>query len=77
MRVRKLKFFKIDRGREYLSKHFQELCEKKRDMQAIDDSWYSITKWCCKEKELYSILEMVRSMMVQATFQFHFAGMHC
>ena len=55
LKERNLKVFRINRGREYLSKQFQELCEEKGICRQLTIPGTPQQKWCCREKESYSI----------------------
>ena len=62
---KKIKTFRSDRGREYLSDEFKNLCDGKRIERQLSIPYTSQQNGVA-ERRNRTLLEMVRSMMAQA-----------
>ena len=70
---RTIKTLRTDRGREYLSKQFRELCENKGIRRQLTIPETSQQNGVA-ERRNRTLLDMVRSMMVQANLPISFWG---
>jgi transposase InsO family protein len=70
---RKVKALRMDRGREYLSDEFKQMCEEKRILRQLTIP-YTPQQNGVAERRNRTLLEMVRSMMVQANLSITFWG---
>jgi transposase InsO family protein len=73
---RKVKALRTDRGREYLSDEFKQMCEEKVILRQLTIP-YTPQQNGVAERRNRILLEMVRSMMVQANLPITFWVMHC
>jgi hypothetical protein len=70
---RKVKTLRTDRGREYLSDQFKELCEKKGIVRQLTMP-YTPQQNGVAERRNRTLMDMVRSMMAQASLPVSFWG---
>ena len=70
---RNLKVFRTDRGRKYLSKQFQELCEEKVICKQLTIPGTPQQNGVA-ERRNRTLLEMVRSIMAQTNLLISFQG---
>ena len=68
-----IKALRTDRGREYLSEHFKELCERKGIDRQLTVP-YTPQQNGVAERRNRTLLEMVRSMMAQANLPISYWG---
>src|SRR5436190_22390001 len=70
---RKVKTLRTDRGREYLSEQFKELCSEKGIVRQLTMP-YTPEQNGVAERRNRSLMDMVRSMMAQASLPVSFWG---
>ena len=70
---RKVKALRTDRGREYLSDEFKQMCEEKGILRQLTIP-YTPQQNGVAERRNRTLLEMVRSMMAQANLPINFWG---
>jgi len=70
---KKTKILRTDRGREYLSEQFKELCDEK-GIERHSTIPYTPQQNGIAEKKNRTLLEMVRSMMAQANLLISYWG---
>jgi transposase InsO family protein len=70
---RNVKALRTDHGREYLSDEFKQMCEEKRILRQLTIP-YTPQQNEVAERRNRTLLEMVRSMMVQANLPITFWG---
>ena len=70
---KRIKVLRTDRGREYLSKQFEELCTKKGIIRQLT-TLYTPQQNGVAERRNRTLLDMTRSMMAHENLSISFLG---